>query len=56
MIADMTGLQRPQAKTINLGLAYGMGKLKLSNELGVKYEEASTLLERYHSNAPFIRQ
>ena len=56
MIADMTGLQRPQAKTINLGLAYGMGKLKLSNELGVKYEEASALLERYHSNAPFIRQ
>ena len=56
MIADMTNIPRPQAKTINLGLAYGMGKIKLSNELGVTLEKASTILERYHSNAPFIRQ
>ena len=29
MIADMAGIERKQAKTINLGIMYGMGKNKL---------------------------
>ena len=29
VVADMAGIERKQAKTINLGLMYGMGKNKL---------------------------
>ena len=56
LIAELTGLPRKQAKTVNLGLAYGMGKYKLANEMGVSIEEAEPILQKYHSNAPFIRQ
>jgi DNA polymerase I-like protein with 3'-5' exonuclease and polymerase domains len=56
LIAKLTGLERRQAKTINLGLAYGMGKYKLAEEMGVTLEEAEPILQKYHSNAPFIRQ
>ena len=56
LIADLTGLPRRQAKTVNLGLAYGMGKYKLANEMGVTLEEAEPILQKYHTNAPFIRQ
>ena len=34
IVADMAGIPRSQAKTINLGLFYGMGKNKLQAELG----------------------
>jgi DNA polymerase-1 len=35
IVADMAKISRTQAKTINLGLFYGMGKLKLQAELGL---------------------
>ena len=35
VVADMAGIERKQAKTINLGLMYGMGKNKLMSELGL---------------------
>ena len=35
VVADMAGIERKQAKTINLGLMYGMGKNKLMAELGL---------------------
>ena len=34
-VADMAGIERKQAKTINLGMMYGMGKGKLANELNL---------------------
>ena len=33
-VADLVGIERTQAKTIGLGLMYGMGKNKLANSLG----------------------
>mgnify|MGYP001438551063 FL=1 len=39
-VADMAQIPRTQAKTINLGLFYGMGKGKLQAELGVSKEKA----------------
>ena len=33
IVADMAKISRKQAKTINLGLFYGMGKIKLQAEL-----------------------
>ena len=55
MIADMAGIDRKQAKTINLGIMYGMGKNKLMSELGLMKEDAEGLLKEYHRNAPFIK-
>ena len=55
VVADMTGLSRQSAKTINFGLAYGEGRVKLAGQLGLTLDEADTLLRTYHSRAPFIR-
>tara|TARA_R110002012_G_scaffold64998_7_gene170661 strand:+ start:6867 stop:8732 length:1866 start_codon:yes stop_codon:yes gene_type:complete len=55
MIADMAGIERKQAKTINLGIMYGMGKNKLMAELGLQVEQAEELLKKYHQNAPFVK-
>jgi len=55
-VADMANISRTQAKTINLGLFYGMGKAKLQAELGLnKREEAEDLFNQYHQNVPFVK-
>jgi DNA polymerase-1 len=54
-IADMLGKpieavtddERFIAKSINFGLAYGMGALGLSKRLGVSKEEAQSLMDKY---------
>ena len=43
-VADMAKIPRTQAKTINLGLFYGMGKVKLQAELGVTKERLPNYL------------
>jgi DNA polymerase I-like protein with 3'-5' exonuclease and polymerase domains len=55
-VADMAKIPRSQAKTINLGLFYGMGKAKLQAELGVTKEKAAELFNTYHSRVPFVKQ
>jgi len=56
-VADMAGISRSNAKTINLGLFYGMGKAKLQAELGLSTkEEAEKLFNQYHENVPFVRE
>ena len=55
-VADMANISRTQAKTINLGLFYGMGKAKLQAELGLNTKkEAEDLFNQYHNNVPFVR-
>jgi len=56
VVADMAGIKRKQAKTINLGLMYGMGKNKLMAELGLMKESAEKLIRQYHTKAPFVKQ
>ena len=56
VVADMAGIERKQAKTINLGLMYGMGKNKLMSELGLMKEAAEKLIRQYHTKAPFVKQ
>jgi DNA polymerase I-like protein with 3'-5' exonuclease and polymerase domains len=52
----MAGISRSQAKTINLGLFYGMGKAKLQAELGLSTkQEAEKLFKEYHNNVPFVK-
>ena len=55
-VADMADIPRTQAKTINLGLFYGMGKAKLQAELGVTKDKAADLFNTYHSRVPFVKQ
>jgi len=55
-VADMAEIKRTQAKTINLGLFYGMGKAKLQAELGVSKEKANELFNTYHGKVPFVKQ
>jgi DNA polymerase I-like protein with 3'-5' exonuclease and polymerase domains len=56
IVAEMANIPRSQAKTINLGLFYGMGKAKLQGELGVTKEKADELFTQYHSQASFVKQ
>ena len=55
-VAEMADIDRKDAKTINLGLMYGMGKNKLMAELGLLVEQAEKLLKQYHERAPFVKQ
>ena len=52
----MAKIPRSQAKTINLGLFYGMGKAKLQAELGVSKDKAAELFDQYHAKVPFVKQ
>ena len=54
-VADLAGIERSQAKTIGLGLMYGMGKNKLAISLGLSKEEAETLIARYNRKVPFVK-
>jgi len=55
-VADMANISRTNAKTINLGLFYGMGKAKLQAELGLNSKaEAENLFNQYHENVPFVK-
>jgi DNA polymerase I-like protein with 3'-5' exonuclease and polymerase domains len=56
IVADMAEIPRNQAKTINLGLFYGMGKNKLQAELGVSKDRSDELFKKYHAKVPFVKQ
>lgn len=70
LVADMTGLSRKPAKTINLGLGYGMGPPKLCRSLGLpikmverygrKYEvagdEGLAIIMQYHAKMPYLKK
>ena len=57
IVADIADLDRREAKTINLGLFYGMGQAKLQAQLGIDDAETSkALLKKYHSAVPFVKQ
>lgn len=55
-IANLVGINRKTAKTIGLGIMYGMGKGKLADQLGVTIEEAVEVLQKFNTYAPFVRQ
>jgi DNA polymerase I-like protein with 3'-5' exonuclease and polymerase domains len=55
MVAEMAGIGRKQAKTINLGMMYGMGVNKLADQLDIPVEEAKGLIRQYHDRVPFVK-
>ena len=56
IVAKMAKITRKQAKTINLGLFYGMGKTKLAKSLELEDDEAKELFNQYHTKVPFVRK
>ena len=55
IVADIADIPRKQAKTVNLGLMYGMGKGKLANILDLSMEDATSLLDKYNDKVPFLK-
>ena len=54
-VANMANIDRKQAKTINLGMMYGMGKGKLMSELGLDKDEINKVFRQYHFTVPFVK-
>jgi DNA polymerase-1 len=52
---SVTKDQRTAAKSINFGLLYGMGVVRLARELGLKRAEAKEYLDRYFERLQGIR-
>ena len=55
MVADFAGITRKEAKVVNLGIMYGMGKGKLAGQLGITENEAAALLETHRDKVPFVK-
>lgn len=55
MVADIANIPRKQAKVINLGMMYGMGVNKLSEQLGIEKDEAKDIIRQYHTKVPFVK-
>jgi DNA polymerase I len=52
----VTSTQRNQAKTINFGVIYGMGPMRLARENGVTMAEAKKFIEDYFAKYPGIQK
>ena len=55
MVADLAGISRKEAKVVNLGIMYGMGKGKLAAQLDIPTDEAGELLETHREKVPFVK-
>jgi DNA polymerase I-like protein with 3'-5' exonuclease and polymerase domains len=53
--ADMAGVERRLAKTIGLGVMYGMGYNKLARELDIDPPEAKKMLADFRKRVPFMQ-
>lgn len=56
MVADWTGLSRKIAKSVNLGLAYGMGPKKYAEMYGKSLAEAKEIYGIYHRRLPYVKE
>lgn len=52
----VTPSMRSQAKTINFGVLYGMGSVRLADSLGISRKEAKAFIERYFERFPRIQE
>jgi len=55
-VADLAGIGRKEAKTIGLGIMYGMGKNKLATQLGLTKEEAELIIAKFNRKVPFVKE
>ena len=52
--ANMAQISRKEAKTIGLGLMYGMGIAKLADSLDISQDQAKSLKKKYNDNVSFL--
>jgi DNA polymerase-1 len=57
LVKEKTGklIERKPIKNINFGLLYGMGKAKLTAQLGISSAEADSIFDAYHGGAPYVK-
>jgi len=53
--ADMAGINRKLAKTIGLGVMYGMGYKKMAVDLDISPMEAKKMLKEFREKVPFMQ-
>lgn len=53
--AELVGVTRASAKTVNFALLYGAGVAKMADQLGVSFDESSKLKEQYFRVLPYIQ-
>tara|TARA_R110000824_G_scaffold147748_1_gene317259 strand:+ start:12 stop:1892 length:1881 start_codon:yes stop_codon:yes gene_type:complete len=53
--AEMAGIPRRLAKTIGLGVMYGMGYKKLAVDLDISPKEAKSMLMQFREKVPFMQ-
>lgn len=54
--AEVNAAQRRAGKTINFGIVYGMGPYRLSQDLGIPFEEATRYIESYFHKYQQVRE
>jgi len=54
-IMDLTGLNRPQAKVLNFGMAYLMGARTMNRKFGWPVSECQSLIDLYNREVPFVK-
>ncbi|WP_342253129.1 DNA polymerase I [Spiroplasma endosymbiont of Zeiraphera isertana] len=54
-LAEVTNEQRQNAKAINFGIVYGISSFGLSQQIGIKVEDAKIFINKYFSVFPKIK-
>ena len=55
-LAEVTPLQRRNAKAVNFGIVYGISAFGLSEDLKISRKEASIYIEKYFATYPKVKQ
>lgn len=55
-LEDVTTAQRAQSKAVNFGIAYGMSARRLSQTVGLSYQEAQIFIDNYFAKYPGIKK
>ncbi|MGN0244020.1 MAG: DNA polymerase I [Lachnospiraceae bacterium] len=55
-LAEVTPLQRRNAKAVNFGIVYGISAFGLSQDLSISRKEASEYIEKYFATYPKIKE
>lgn len=56
LASEIVGIPRGDAKHINFGIVYGMGRAKMARQLGRSLDEAQEVLDEYHGRLPEVRR
>lgn len=55
-LAEVSKLQRSQAKTVNFGIVYGQGAFGLAEQTGLSRSEAKEMIDAYYNTYPKLKE